>query len=116
MSCKGCRHWNGTAHSAWGDCGCVLFTVCDLKHEDRYGDPVTPPLDPHDLRYFLSTSGLHRLLNHGHKLLLDDGVRFDVAKEDVMWMDDKGVESVKRMKVPYLQTREDYNCYEFKED
>jgi hypothetical protein len=78
--------------------------------EDRYGDECEAPFDPHDLRYYLSTSGIHKEMHREVLTYPPNGVDVDLVKENVMWMDDKGDESIKRKHIPYLKTHRDYKC------
>ena len=103
--CKNCKRWNGTSASTLGDCQHVIFTLLPMDYEDRFDDKCTAPFDPHSLRYYLSTSGIHEALNN---------INAEYRSEDVLWMEDNGVEVVKRKKLPYLQTHKDYTCERYR--
>jgi hypothetical protein len=109
LECKGCRHWGGTRVSEWGDCQHVIFDLLPMKYEDRFGDVCEAPFDPHDLRYYLSTSGIHKEIEQGTAINYSV-VKLDYRKERVMWMDDKGEESIKFKNLRYLQTNKHYRC------
>lgn len=111
MDCRNCKHWAGTRHSTWGDCGQWIFTVDAMNHTDRFGNRCMPPLDPHDLQYYTSNSNIHGVMNFIEYLILDGfGVRLRKVERDVLWMDDHGVQTKQRKKIPFVQTRKDMTC------
>ena len=105
--CENCKHWNGTRASTWGDCQHVIFDMIPMKYEDRFGDECKAPLDPHDLQYYLSTSGMHMQLKY---LPMCHGIRHQKRRENVMWMDDSGEQTVKAKDIMYTQTHREFVC------
>ena len=120
MSCKTCKHWNGTRASTQGDCGYIIDREFSLEGiTDRFGNPCTLPFDPHDARYYLSTSSIHELLfkyavDPAFRVTLMDGVDIEVVEEEVLWMDDQEVELIKIKKIPYFKTDKDFHCEAYK--
>lgn len=108
--CKNCKRWNGTCASSWGDCQHVIFDILPMNFEDRFGNKCEAPLDPHDLQYYLSDSGIHKEMYRAELNRLPHGVRREDRKEMVFWMDDHGEQTVKTKLMTYLQTHKDFVC------
>jgi hypothetical protein len=84
--------------------------------KDRFGNPCIAPFDPHDLRYYLSTSPIHKEFKNFQCIGdLGNGHRVEVKNEKVLWMDDHGLETIRKMKIPYYQTKRDSECELFVE-
>lgn len=114
--CQSCKHWQGNASSRFGRCQRVLFEIANLEGvEDRFGNPIRPPFDPHDSRYYLSTSKLHTIMKDlvRSKYQLPADVWCEVVTEEVLDMDDLQIESVKTKKIPYLCTHFSGGCKQY---
>ena len=111
MDCRSCKHWSGSKHSKWGDCGHWIFTVDPMNHTDRFGNRCTPPLDPHDLQYYTSSSEIENSIEFvEHTTQGSENVRVRYVKRDVMWMDDHGVQTKQRRLIPFVQTTGESTC------
>lgn len=114
--CRQCKHWQGNRLSRWGDCYHIIFDILPLDYTDRYGEKCSAPLDPHDLQYYLSNSGIHKDMHHSMLDRLPYGVRKQTPRESIYWMDDHGEQTVTTKKLTYLQTHRHFECERFTDD
>ena len=117
-SCRTCKHWQGNPSGKYGRCQRVLFEIANLDGvEDRFGNKIKPPFDPHDGRYYLSSSKIHTIMKDlvRMKYELPAQVMCMVIKEEVLDMDDQQNEIVKTKKIPYLTTHYGGGCKQYEE-
>jgi len=112
--CKGCKNWNGTRASRRGDCQHIIFDILPMNFEDRFGNKCAAPLDPHDLQYYLSDSGIHKAMKHPVLGRLPHGVSRQRRKEIVFWMDDHGDQAIKTKDLTYMMTHKDFVCERYR--
>jgi len=88
----------------------VIFELLALDYTDRFGDKCEAPLDPHDLQYYLSDSGIHNDMKDIPLSSLHAKVKVDRRQEITFWMDDHGEQTVKTKKLTYMQTHKQFKC------
>ena len=110
--CSTCKHWDGNKYSQWADCQQVIFTMDAMNHQDRFGNKCEAPFDPHDIRYYLSSSDIFESLKYICHMMDSNQInmRVDVVEEYVLTMDDQGTETVKKVLMPYFQTDKHFEC------
>lgn len=115
--CQYCHHWQGTKHSEWGMCNCVMVALypeilTDLQSPFEYKEPQAP-FDPHDFyTYYYRNNALLRKIK---KTKLSSGVkRLDVTKPSLIFIYNKDGdiigERVSRVWIPIFFTYKLYSC------
>jgi hypothetical protein len=106
LICATCPHWQGTAHSKWGDCYYIIGILWPktLTLMNRFGHPLRIPFDAHDIKYF--DEKVYKYLDFN----LPDGVRYEIRKENDLTFDEEGNERIRRVKLCYFLTRRDFVC------
>lgn len=79
---------------------------------DRQGNPFPVSFDPHDTRYYHTSSPLHKILKNIKNApnYLPEHVKLEDRRERVRTQDDHGDESVVTLRVPYLTTFKEGKC------
>jgi hypothetical protein len=71
--------------------------------KDRFGNPFRTPFDPHDVKYF--DVNIYNGLDLDN---LPEGIRIEWVKEWDLTFDDEGNERIRKVRLCYFQT---YNQY-----